>query len=153
MTDGEPSLAPAAVVLTQVAVPEVVAAACAGERIEVDVAPTAIGCVAVLRSPAGDAPQAAARVISRSLARRGTPAVLLVQRDGRMEASMWRAGAPERTLAPGLALEGTPAEVEGILLGTTSVADLAGVVTSAGVGRLGALRMVARGLRRGRRVS
>ncbi len=151
MTEGDRPLAPAAVVITQVAVPELIAAACAGERIDVDVVPTEIGCVAVLRSATGKEPQSAARAVSRALARTGTPVVLLVQREGRLDASLWRAGAVERALAPGLALEGAPAEVEGLLLGSVSVADLPGVVPSIGVGRLAALRMVARGVRRGRR--
>jgi len=152
--DGPEGLAPAAVVLTQVVIPEALAAACALDKTPVDVVPTEIGCVAVCRSTGDGAPEAAAGVISSALSRTDTPVVLVVQRDGRMSASLWHRGSETKQLSAVLALDGTPPEIEGLLLGQVTVADLPGVVTSVGVGRLRALRMaagVAKANRRARR--
>jgi len=71
-----------------------------------------------------------------------------------MSASLWHRGSETKQLSAVLALDGTPPEIEGLLLGQVTVADLPGVVTSVGVGRLRALRMaagVAKANRRARR--
>ena len=121
-------LADAAVVLTPVAVPEALAAGAALHRLPVDVVPTAIGCVAVCRSPAAGDPETAARMLSTVV--RTAPVVLLVQRDGQLTASRWHAGVEQAQLAAALMLDGAPREIEDLLLGTVRVADLAGVVSS-----------------------
>lgn len=140
----EPHELPAtALVLTQVGVPEALVVACALQKVAVDVVPTPIGCVAVCRSVEPGDPETAAQVISSALANTDTPVVLLVHRSGQMSASLWHAGSQTKELSPALALDGTPPEVEALLLGGAKVADLDGVVTSAGVGRLGAIRMAA----------
>jgi len=136
-------LAAAAVVLTKVAVPEALAAACALQKVPIDAVPTAIGCIAVCRSAGGDDPETAAQIISSALAKSPTPVVLLVQRDGQMSASRWAGGEEQETLSPALMLDGAPPEVEGLLLGQITVADLPGVVTSVGVSKFGAMRMLA----------
>ena len=141
--DGADALAPVAVVLTQVVVPEALVVACAMEKTLVDVVLTEIGCVAVCRSTAEGMPEEAARVISNALSRTETPVVLVVQRAGQMSAALWHRGAETKQLSAALALDGTPAIVERLLLGQVAVADLPGVVTSVGVGRLRALRMAA----------
>src|SRR5690606_10409101 len=87
--DGGPP--PAALVVTQVALPEALAAACALQRVEVDVVPTPVGCVAVGRDVAEGAPAAVARAITSLLP--GVPALLLEQRDGRVAAARWSDGA------------------------------------------------------------
>ena len=146
-------LAAAAVVLTRVAVPEALAAACALQKVPIDVVPTAIGCIAVCRSAGGDDPETAAQIISGALANSPTPVVLLVQRDGQMSASRWAGGEEQETLSPALMLDGAPPEVEGLLLGQITVADLPGVVTSVGVSKLGAMRMLAGVARANRRAA
>lgn len=157
-SDVPDGLAPVAVVLTQVAVAEALAGACALEKVPVDVLPTEIGCLAVCRSTAEGDPEVAARVISAALGATDTPVVLLVQRAGQMSASMWHDGNPTKQLSPALALDGAPAVVERLLLGQVRAAELPGVVTSAGVGRFGTLRLLGvaakarRGLRRGGQV-
>lgn len=140
--DGSEELRAAAVVLTQVVVPEALAAACALQKVAVDVVPTEVGCVAVCRSTEPGDPESAAQVISSGLAKTDTPVVLLVHRGGQMSATLWHAGSETKTLSPALAMGGVPAVVEGLLLGGLTVAELDGVVTSAGVGRLGAMRML-----------
>lgn len=141
--DEPDGLAPVAVVLTQVVVPEALVVACAMEKTRVDVVLTEIGCVAVCRSTAEGEPEEAARVISNALGRTETPVVLIVQRAGQMSAALWHRGAETKQLSAALALDGTPAVVERLLLGQVAVADLPGVVTSVGVGRFRALRMAA----------
>jgi hypothetical protein len=142
-SDGPQELPATAVVLTQVVVPEALAAACALQKVAVDVVPTSIGCVAVCRSVEPGDPETAAQVISSGLANTDTPVVLIVHRSGQMSASLWHAGSQTKELSPALALDGLPAVVEALLLGGQSAADVDGVVTSAGVGRLGAMRMLA----------
>ncbi len=138
----EPGLAPAAVVLTKVAVAEALAAACAVGKVEVDAFLTPIGAVAVCRRTGAGEPEAVAGAVSQML--RTTPVVLLVQRDGRMTASRWSAGAKVEDLLPALMLDGAPPEVERLLLGQVRAADLPGVVTSVGMSRWRAMRTLAR---------
>ncbi|KGM13372.1 hypothetical protein [Cellulomonas bogoriensis] len=146
--EGE-GLAAAAVVLTQVALPEGLAAACAMSKVPVDAVPTSIGAVAVCRDTAVGEPERAAQVVSRLL--ENTPVVLVVQRDGQMTAARWAGGAQDEEIAPGLMLDGAPAEVEQLLLGQVQAADLPGTVSSVGMSRWRAVRVLAAVGRAGRR--
>lgn len=145
-------LAPVAVVLTQIATPEALAAVCALQRLDVDAVPTPIGAVAVCRDAAPGAAADVARALSTTT--RGVPALLLVQRDGQIAATRWTAGEQGDALAPGLVLDGAPAVVERLLLGGTTAADEPGVVSAVGMSRWKATRTlasVARAARRGPR--
>ena len=154
MADAPPD---AAVVLTQVALPEALAAVCAVQRLVVDVVPTPIGCLAVWRAGSGagpgdgDGPAAVARSVSSLLA--GPPVLLLEQRDGQITATRWSGGAATGTVAPGLALDGAPAVVEELLLGRTTAAEQPGVTTSAGMSRWRATRTLAAVTRATRRAA
>ena len=130
-----------ALVLTQVAVPEALAAACALQRLPVDVVPTPIGAVAWCREAAEDAPATVARAVSTLLP--AVPVLLLTQRDGQISASRWSAGAEGTVLSPGLVLDGAPAVVEQLLLGQTTAADQPGVVSSVWMSRWRATRTLA----------
>jgi hypothetical protein len=132
----------AAVVLTKVAIPEALAAACALQKVAIDAVPTAIGCVAVCRSAALGDPETAAQIISSALAKSPTPVILLVQREGQMSASRWAGGTEQEELSAALMLDGAPPEVEDLLLGQVVAADLPGVVSSVGVSRWRAMRML-----------
>jgi len=147
--DGGPP--PAALVVTQVALPEALAAACALQRVEVDVVPTPVGCVAVCRDVAEGAPAAVARAITSLLP--GVPALLLEQRDGRVAAARWSDGAEAGAVAPGLALEGAPAVVEQLLLGQATAAEQPGACTSVGLSRWQATRTLAAVTRATRRAA
>lgn len=131
----------AAVVLTQVAVPQALAAACALQRLPVDVVPTPIGALASCRDTSQGAPGAVARAVSALLP--GVPVLLLEQRDGQLAASRWSGGAEGAAMSPGLVLDGAPAVVEQLLLGQTTAADQPGVVTSVGMSRWRATRTLA----------
>lgn len=128
----------AAVVLTQVAVPEALAAACALQRLPVDVVPTPIGALAWCRDTGEEAPAAVARAVSALIP--AVPVLLLTQRDGQISASRWSAGSEGTVLSPGLVLDGAPAVVEQLLLGQTTAADQPGVVSSVGMTRWRATR-------------
>ncbi len=134
-------IAPVAVVLTQVATSEALAAVCALQRLAVDAVPTPIGGVAVCRDPGAEVAAGVARALST--AARGVPALLLVQRDGHITATRWTAGQEGDALAAGLVLDGAPPVVERLLLGQTAAAEQPGVVTSVGMSRWKAMRTLA----------
>lgn len=144
----EPNLPAAALVLTKVAVAEGLAAACAMSKVPVDAVPTEIGAVAVCRDTAVGEPELAAQVISRLL--KNTPVVLVTQRDGQMSAARWSGGAQEEELSPALMLDGAPAELEQLLLGQVAAHDLPGVVSSTGMSRWKATRILAAAAKAGR---
>ncbi|QTE30679.1 hypothetical protein [Pengzhenrongella sicca] len=130
-----------ALVLTPVANAEALAATCAVAKIRMDAVPTPVGALAVLRDRDGDAPAAAAGAISRLL--RGVPVVLLERRDGQISAGRWIDGARDGDLAPGLVLGDAPEVLEDVILGSATPADLEGVVSSVGMSRLKAMRILA----------
>lgn len=139
----------AAVLLTQAAAADGLAALCALNGVAVDAVPTPIGAVAVCRSAGEEEAERAAATVSRVL--RGTPVVLLEQRDGQMTAERWTAGEQGEELSAALMLDGAPAVVEQLLLGQARVADLDGVVSSVGLSRWRAARLLARSARARRR--
>lgn len=138
-----------AVVVTPVANPEALAATCAIAKIGVDVVPSAAGALAVCRTTAGDGPAQAAGTISRLL--RGVPVALLERREGQISATSWLDGDRGDDLAPGLVLGSAPEVLEDLLLGTTTPADIDGVVSSVGMSRLKAMRTLAAAARTARR--
>lgn len=140
---------PLAVVLTQVAVAEGLAAACALGKVPVDVVPSPIGAFAVCRETDEDGAAKAAAVISQLL--KQIPVVLIERRDGQVSASRWELGERVSDLAAGLMLDGAPDELEDLMLGTRTVADFDGVVSSVGMSRLKAVRLLAGAARRARR--
>lgn len=140
---------PLAVVLTQVAVAEGLAAACTLGKVPVDVVPSPIGAFAVCRETDEDGAAKAAAVISQLL--KQIPVVLIERRDGQVSASRWELGERVSDLAAGLMLDGAPDELEDLMLGTRTVADFDGVVSSVGMSRLKAVRLLAGAARRARR--
>jgi hypothetical protein len=128
-----------AVVVTQVAVADALAAACSLAKVDVDAVPSPIGALAVVRDPA--AGSQAAGAVSRLL--RQVPVVLLERREGKVTASQWVGGEREKDLPAGLVLSGAPPVLEDLLLGDVPVDELEGVVTSVGLSRWKAMRMLA----------
>ncbi|MCR6647154.1 MAG: hypothetical protein NVV70_03050 [Cellulomonas sp.] len=144
LLDGAAETSSIALVVTQVAAPEPLAAACAIANVEVDAVPTSVGAVAVLRDPA--AAEAGAAAISQLL--RQLPVVLLTRREGQIAAVRWVNGRHDDDLPAGLVLADAPAVLEDLLLGSADVADVPGVVTSVGMSRWRAMRALARGRKR-----
>lgn len=130
-------------VLTQVAAAGPLAAACALAGVDVDVVPSPVGALAVLRDartgPAG------AEAISKLL--KTVPVILLERRSGQITATRWAGGQKGDELPAGLVLSDAPAVLEDLLLGGASVADLDGVVTSVGLSRWKAMRLLAQSAR------
>lgn len=133
-----PSLA---LVVTQVAAPAPLAAACALAKVDVDVVPSSVGAIAVLRDPASGA--AGAEAISRLL--RTLPVILLERREGQISAGRWTGGARVADLPPGLVLSDAPSVLEDLLLGDARVGEVPGVVSSVGMSRWQAMRALAAG--------
>jgi hypothetical protein len=77
--------------------------------------------------------------------------VLIERRDGQVSASRWELGERVADLVPGLMLDGAPDELEDLMLGTRTVADFDGVVSSVGMSRLKAMRVLAGAARRAKR--
>ncbi|HMO11855.1 MAG TPA: hypothetical protein PKB06_10225, partial [Actinotalea sp.] len=111
-------------------------------------APTPVGALAVCRRTGPGEPEQAAEAISRLL--QNTPVLLVVRRDGALVATRWAGGSATTEVAPGLLLDGAPRELEGLLLGTLDVAALPGTVSSVGLGRWRATRMLAAAARAAR---
>ncbi|MGC5168292.1 hypothetical protein [Luteimicrobium sp. DT211] len=138
-----------AVVVTQLGAAEPVAAMCAIAGLPVDAVLSGVGVLVWCRDTSEGAPERVAATLTRATA--GLPAVLLVHRDDRIVAHTWLDGAAGDELAAGLALDGAPEALSNLLLGTETVDDFPGVVTSVGVGRLKAMRMMAKAGRTARR--
>ncbi|MBI9115441.1 hypothetical protein [Sanguibacter suaedae] len=130
-----------AVVLTQIATADALAAACAMSRIAVDAVTSPVGSYAVCRDASGDAPQELAKAVSALV--RSVPLILFEAQDGQVSASQWQAGERTGSLAPALVLDGAPHELEDILLGARQVGDVEGVVSSVGMSRWKAARRLA----------
>lgn len=138
-----------ALVVTPVAAPGPLAATCAMAKVDVDVVPSDVGAIAVCRDTTGTAPRDAAVAVSRLL--KGVPVVLLQKAEGRATASRWLDGEQGEKLAAGLVLSGAPDVLEDLLLGTVTAADVPGVVSSVGMSRFRALRLLAASARANRR--
>lgn len=128
-----------AVVVTQVAVADALAAACSLASVDVDAVPSPVGALAVLREPAAGA--SAAGAVSRLL--RQVPVVLLERTAGKISASQWVGGEHQKDLPAGLVLSGAPPVLEDLLLGDVPPADIEGVVSSVGLSRWKAMRLLA----------
>jgi len=128
-----------AIVVTPVAVAAPLAAACALAKVAADAVPSPVGAIAVLCDPATGSAGAAA--VSQLL--RQVPVVLLERRESQLTASQWVAGARTRDLPPGLVLSDAPEVLENLLLGGLAPAGVDGVVSSVGLSKLKAMRILA----------
>jgi hypothetical protein len=136
LDDEVPSVA---LVVTPVAAAAPLAAACALGGVAADVVPSAVGAIAVLRDPA--AGRAGAAAVSQLL--RQVPVVLLERRESQLSATQWVEGRPTRDLPPGLVLSDAPEVLEDLLLGGVAPGGLPGVVSSVGMSRFRAMRVLA----------
>ena len=138
-----------AVLITQVADAQALAAACSLADLDVDAAPTPIGALAVLRSTADDAPARTAAAVFQLV--RGVPLVLVTRTSGQLTAVRYEDGRPDGELAPGLVLGGAPEALEDLVTGQVTVADLPGVVPSSSIGKFKAMRMLTGAARKARK--
>jgi len=140
-----------ALLITQIAGAEPLAAACALAEFDVDAIATDVGAIAVLRDTSDDAPDRVAGAISRLVA--GVPLILVTKWGEQVTCVRYQDGAAEGELPPGLVLSGAPGELEDLLTGQSTVADLSGVVASSSISRFKAVRMLAGTARRARKKS
>jgi hypothetical protein len=138
-----------AVLITQVAAAEPLAAACVLADVEVDAVPTPVGALAVLRDRTGDAPRRAAAKISQLVT--GVPLILVTRQGEHLTCRRFADGVEDGELPAGLVLGGAPDALEDLLTGHVTLDDLPGVVPSSGIGRLKAVRMLSQVAREGRR--
>ncbi|MFI2104664.1 hypothetical protein ACH436_15310 [Isoptericola sp. NPDC019693] len=138
-----------AVLITQIAGAEPLAAACSLAELDVDAAPTPVGALAILRDTSGDAPARAAAAISKLVA--GVPLVLVTRRGEQLTCVRYSGGEAEGELPPGLVLGGAPEALEDLVTGQITVADLPGVVPSSSIGRFKAMRMLTGAARKARK--
>ena len=127
-----------AIILTQVATAEALAAACAINKLVVDAVPSPLGAYAICRDSSADAPAELARAVSTLV--KSVPLILFEAAGGQVKASQWQGGQRLGDMPAALVLDGAPHEFEDLLLGTTTVHDLPGVVSSAGMSRWKAMR-------------
>ncbi|WP_248616744.1 hypothetical protein [Paraoerskovia marina] len=142
----DPSLA---VIVTQIAGAQPLAAACSIAEISADAVPTEVGAVAVLADTKGDAPQKAVSALSQLV--RGVPFVLVVKSGEQLTAFRWQDGAVEEELAPGLVLGGAPEVLEDLLVGDGDLSEIDGVVASGSVSRWKAMRQLTAAARKARK--
>ncbi|MCA5893117.1 hypothetical protein LEP48_07075 [Isoptericola sp. NEAU-Y5] len=140
-----------AVLITQIAGAEPLAAACALADLDVDAVATPVGALAVLRDTSNDAPDHAAVAVSKLVA--GVPLVLVTRWGEQLTCVRYADGAADGELPPGLVLGGAPEALEDLLTGQLHVADLPDVVPSSGIGRFKAMRMLGGAARKTRKKS
>ncbi|WP_225997661.1 hypothetical protein [Myceligenerans pegani] len=140
-----------AVLITQIAGAEPLAAAASLAGLDLDAVPTEVGALAVLRDPTGGGPDAAAAALSQVV--RGVPLVQVTRKGEQLTCVRWSDGERGDEISPALLLGGAPQTVEDVLTGYAKVADLEGVVASGSIGRVKAMRMLASAARKARRAS
>ncbi len=136
LDDERPTIA---LVVTPVAGAQPLAAACALAKVAADVVPSDVGAIAVLRDPLSG--RAGAAAVSQLL--RQVPVVLLERRASQMSATQWVAGEHVRDLPPGLVLSDAPDVLEELLLDGRVPSAVDGAVTSVGMSKLTAMRVLA----------
>lgn len=139
LLDGGPEEPSVVLLLTPVAQAAPLAATCVLAKVAADVILSEVGAIAVLRERTTG--RAGAAAVSQLL--RQVPIVLLERREGQITATRWTGGSQQGDdLPPGLVLSDAPAVLEDLLLGSVQVGDLDGVVSTSGMSRWTALRMI-----------
>lgn len=130
-----------AILLTPIAQAKALAAACALSGIAADAVDTHTGAVALLHDIDGEAPEQAASILSKVVS--GFPIVLVTKTEGQIGVSQFLAGEEKGPLAPAVVLTAAPELVEDLIIGAVKPADVPGSVTSVGMGKAKALKLLA----------
>ena len=129
-----------ALIITQIAGAQALVAACALAKVPVDAFDTGVGSVASCRDLTPGGPDRAAAAISEMI--KDIPVILIEARKGQLSASRWQLGKRQADLPAGLVLDGAPEELEDLLIGSTTLDQIDGVITSVGISRFKALRQL-----------
>lgn len=143
--------AKAAVIITRLTSAELLAAFCQLSDISAICLDDPQGAVAVLRNLNGDGPEAAAKDLTTVVS--GMPAVLVVNRADKLEATMYLLGETRDNFAPPLLFSAAAPFVEDLMLGITPLDDILADNTSydaAALTREQALAILARHTKFGR---
>lgn len=138
-----------AALITQIAGAQPLAAACSLAQVGADVVPTQVGAIAVLADLDDGAPARSAAELSALI--KGVPLILVTRGHEQLTMTRFQNGESGDQLAPGLILSGAPAELEDLLIGIRTVADLDGVVASSSISRWKAMRLLTSAARKARR--
>ncbi|GAA1873333.1 hypothetical protein [Myceligenerans crystallogenes] len=138
-----------ALLVTQIAGAEPLAAAASIAGLDLDAVPTEVGALAILRDTSGSKPDEAAAALSQIV--RGVPLVQVTRKGEQLTCVRWSDGERGDEISPALLLGGAPEQVEDIITGFAKVGDLPGVVHSGSIGRLKAMRMLTSAARRARK--
>lgn len=142
-----------AVLVTQLDSADLLAAFCQIADISADCLADENGAVAVLRNLDGDAPEAAAKDVTRVV--NGMPVVLVVNRADKLEATLYLGGEAGQKFPPPDLLESAPACVEDLMLGLMDVMGLKAqgdhVIDTGDLDRLKAMKIIADHVKFGRR--
>ena len=144
--------AKAAVLITQLSAPDLLAAFCQLSDISAHCVGSDQGAVAVLRNVDGDGPESAARDLTTVVS--GLSVVLAVNRADKLEATLWVNGKPGNKFAPPVLFMSTPSFVEDLLIGTSSIDDVRAsgyqIADSGDYDRAAALQVIAKHTKFGR---
>ena len=146
MTGEEAELA---VVLTPVAEPKALAAACALVGLEVDAVPSSSGAVAVLSGKQGEGAEAAARAIAAAVPQ--LPILLVTKGAGQLRALRFHGSNPPEEVLAGLLVAGASGVLEDLLVGAVVPKQVPGTVSSVGLSHAKAMLWLASANRHHRR--
>lgn len=132
---------PVAVLLTQVATPESLAAVCALYKIKATVIPSPIGAYAVAHDPSDQSFDFMAANITKTV--HEAPAIAIKNAGGQMKAAQWEAGEKIGALSPVIVLDGSPHELEDLLLGVVEAGSVEGAIRTDKISKFKAMRMLA----------
>lgn len=144
--------AKAAMIITQLASADLLAAFCQLADVSATCLQDARGAVAVLRNLDGDGPEAAAKDLTCVVS--GMPVILAVNRADKLEATLYVQGQAGQTFSPPILLTQTPPFVEDLMLGIGTVdgviAQGVHAVDSGSLDREAAMKVIAQHTRFGR---
>lgn len=130
-----------AILITRVAFPNALAAACALAEVAADVVGTEVGAIAILHDIDDEAPERAAAALTQVV--RGIPALLVTKAEGQISVTEFADGADRGPLPPAVVLTSASELVEELIVGALKPSDVPGVVSSVGIGKMRALKMIA----------
>lgn len=134
-----------AMLITRVAFPTALAGACALADVAAEVVGTEAGAVALLHDIDGDAPEQAAAAITKVVA--GVPALLVMKFEGQITVTQYLDGVDAGRLPPAVVLTSAAELVEELIVGAVKPSDVPGAVSSVGLSKVKAMRMIAEAAR------
>ncbi|GAA2234206.1 hypothetical protein GCM10010401_02630 [Rarobacter faecitabidus] len=134
-----------AILLTQIASAEALAATCALHDLEILAFDSELGAFGVTDA---DSAPTVARTLSAAVS--SVPFLELSVRDDRLSAHRWENGEQGEDVPAALILDSLPERVEQVLLGQATDADLSAGVRASSLGRWKTMRILAKSSRRSR---